>query len=268
MLWRGQPQWYRPNAGTAEERRIAAQTAEKKFTDINNWASLQRAIEDSAAHGVRTGATAPSTSSAGELTVSFSEQELNAFLEKWSVMYNWRDRYSDIVTDPVVVLQKDRLILAGKIKDMGTITSLHLAPSLDENGKLHLDLAGLQAGRLPLPDSFWAPRRDKLLALLRRHLPEWQRRAKIEENGSTNGEAMSAAFSEMLLDAASNTPTEPVLFLPLLLDSKRSVPVRLTSLTIEDGTMTLTAKPLSGEERRALLERIRNGPREASVATK
>jgi hypothetical protein len=265
-LYRGQPTWYRPNFGTPEERRAAAQMAEVKFQNITNWASKQRAVEDSARYAARNGATLPATTSASdELQVSFTEQELNAFVEKWSVIYDWRNKYGEVLTDPTVVLQKDRLILAGKLKEMDTVASIHFAPSLDENGKLHLDLAGLQAGRLPLPEAFWVPKREKILAQLRMSLPQWQRTAKIDANGSTNGSAMSAAFSRMLLESSRGEPTDAVLFLPLL-DNDRAVPVKLTSIQISPGELNLTVRPMGSKERRQLLDRIKSRTNSQTVA--
>jgi uncharacterized protein YpmS len=255
MLWRGKPAWYRPNVSSEEERRIAAANAERQLTSITNWANRQRALEDAAAYAKQTGAT-PATHPNDELIVSFTQDELNAFFDKWSVMYDWPEKYNEYLSDPAIVLRKNRLILAGNVKSMGTITSLHFTPTLDESGKLFLKLASVQAGRLPLPETFWGKQRDELVKNLRENLPRWQRLAKIESNGSTNASAMSAAFTEMLLDAARGDVTDAVLFLPLL-DHDRSVPVRLTSVVIEDGAMTLTVVPMSAGERAALLERIR-----------
>ena len=45
------------------------------------------------------------------------------------------------------------------------------------------------------------------------------------------------------------------MFLPV--GNQRSVPVRLTAVSIEDKELTMTVKPLNAKERAAVLEQIR-----------
>ena len=74
----------------------------------------------------------------------------------------WKDHYSAYVDDPVLVLQDNRLILAGTVKEMDTVVSVHFEPVLDADGKLRLNLVRVMGGKLPLPRAFWDGYRQKL----------------------------------------------------------------------------------------------------------
>ena len=277
VLFKGTPGWYRPEelAGTPEERAAAAQRAENKLIEVRNWAELLNAdavhaqadadAQAQAAPGAAA-AAAPAraaTRAADSLTVAFTEKELNAFFRKWSVAYGWEAKYGRFLSDPVIELQPERLILAGKVTDAGTVASFHFRPALDARGQLRLDLAGVRGGRLPLPQAAWTPQRDKVLAALRARLPAWQRDARIDATGAANGPAIATAMAKLVFDVTTGRPGEPVLFLPL--SEGHSVPVRLTAVSVDDHELTLTAQPMTDGERAALLQRIRE-PYDAETA--
>jgi hypothetical protein len=82
-------------------------------------------------------------------------------------------------------------------------------------------------------------------------------RAKIADNGATNEDAMKAALSKLLLHVLYDEVAEPVLFLPLLSKGNLTVPVKLTSVTIANNTLSLTVIPLDAQERATLLDQIK-----------
>jgi hypothetical protein len=191
------------------------------------------------------------------LRVDFTEEELNASFQKWDQLYGWTDRYKAYVQNPRVVIHDGRLVLAGNSSELGTVVSLHFEPKLTKDGKLSLRLVQVLAGRLPVPQSFFEKYRLAAESKLKAVLPELQRKAHIKPDGSANSDAMAAAMAKLFLHVLSDEPAEPVVFLPV--GPSRSVPVRLTDVSIEDQTLSLTVKPLNASERASLLERIRAG---------
>jgi hypothetical protein len=261
VLLRGRPSWYEAQAFDPAAARAAAARAENEFRRTIDWAASQQAEERAALHAARAGAaSSPSTpptrpATRPTLTVSFTEQELNAAFEKWGKAYNWDQAYGQYVTDPRIVLHEGRLIFAGDVKDFGTIVSLHFQPGVDRQGQLQFELARVLAGRLPLPESAFNQYRDKLERKVRASLPDLQRGARIEQDGSANENAVAATMAKLLLHVLDRRPGDAVLFLPA--NQGKQVPVKLTDVNIDGKKIALTVQLMTPQERAALLERIR-----------
>src|SRR5688500_6895838 len=217
-MLRGTPSWYPQAAVDPAAQQAAAVRAENEVQRTIDWAATQQAEErarlfaggsagdGSSAAASRNAATNPSTAPAtaatrprSALTVRFTEQELNAAFAKWEAMYDWRDKYGDHVSDPRIVLHEGRVILAGAVKDLGTIVSLHFEPRLDEADGLSFELVRVLGGRLPLPESVFDKHRRRLEAKVRSSLPSLQQGAKIAPDGSANDKAVAAAMARLLL---------------------------------------------------------------------
>jgi len=155
-----------------------------------------------------------------------------------------------------VILQNDRLILAGRMKELGAVASFQFRPQLDAAGKLRLDLVRVTGGKLPLPEGAWAKWRDQIVDATRKNVPAWRAQARIDSTGAANFPAMAATLSGLLFAVAEKHPAEPVLFLPLA-GERDSVPVKVAKVAVETGKLTLTVEPMSVSERAALLQRIR-----------
>ncbi|MEO6435769.1 MAG: hypothetical protein ABIP55_08410 [Tepidisphaeraceae bacterium] len=275
-LFKGTPDWYGSDAASAADRARLARDAENKLIEAQNWAATLRADEERAARlRAKAGASATLPAARAEAThlVEFSQQEVNALLDKWSTLHNWRSKYGEFLEDPQVVLRDGNLILAARVRDLGAIVSFQFRPQLTEEGDLKLDLLKVTGGRLRLPEAVWSAWRNRLVASLQRRMPEWSRRAQISPTGSANVPAMTATLSRLLIDVAARKPADPVLFFPLA-DGGASVPVKVADVNIEDHTLKLRVRPLTPDERAALLARIRSGdplstappPRETQAA--
>ncbi|MDQ3441517.1 MAG: hypothetical protein M3478_14335 [Planctomycetota bacterium] len=252
--FKGTPDYYQRPQLSAKERSDAANSAIQKFFGTSTWANdlqagEQRSILDGA--GATTG---PATRPRQSHTVTFTEQELNAFFQEWST--HWEPRYAERVKDPAVVLRADRIILLGTAVELGAIASCHFQPAINERGQLRLTLESVRAGRLPMPEVVWAAQRDRLVAALQQRLPGWQAKATIAANGVANRDAVAAHMSKLLFDVLARRPREPVLFLPFE-EGGRAVPVRLTAVRVTDGELTLTVESMTPADRAGLLERIR-----------
>ena len=94
-LFRGTPDFYaaRP-MHPAAERETMARSAENKIISVHNWAELVRADAARAATAKQRGATsAPATRAEGSHLIEFTQEELDALLDKWSALYHWQESY-------------------------------------------------------------------------------------------------------------------------------------------------------------------------------
>jgi uncharacterized protein YpmS len=254
-MFKGTPTWYSDAAGdrpTDAQREQLARAAENKMIDAQNWAATLRADAQRSQYAT----TATTARAEASHVIEFSDRELNALFDKWSVLYGWRDKYAEYLEDPRVILKNDRLILAGRMKELGAVASIQFRPQLDAQGKLRLDLVRVTGGKLPLPEAAWVKWRDVIVDATRKNLPSWRAQAKIDSSGAANFSAMAATLSRLLFAVAARQPAEPVLFLPLA-GEKDSVPVKVANVAVETGKLTLTVEPLTPAERAALLQRIR-----------
>ena len=258
-LLRGTPTWYEVPALDPAARQAAAVRAENELKRTIDWAASQQAEERAAIHAARGAApsTGPATTQATRpsLTVTFSEQELNAAFEKWETAYGWRESYGSYITDPRIVLHEGRLIVAGNVKDRNMLISLHFAPKVDGKGRLNFELARVLGGRLPLPESAFDGYREKLEQKLKGALPGLQRGAQIKPDGSANDKAVAATLGRLLLCVLDRRPEEAVIFLPA--NQGTRVPVKVAEVDIEGKSISLTVQLMTPQERAALLDHIR-----------
>ena len=254
---RGTPEWWQRPKVSAEEQAAAANRADQKIMEtlsvVREMEAAARASTQPADPSDRRPAA---TQTASTRRVTFSEEELNGFFNKWDRLYGWTERYKHHITDPGIVLHDGRIVVAGNSAELGTVVSIHFDPELDDRGRLNLELSKVLAGRLPIPQGFFDKYRTAARTRLKAVLPELQRDAELRADGSANSEAMNAAMAKLFLNVLANEPGEPVLFLPVG-QRGRSMPVKLTEVEIEDKSLSLTVTLLDPAERVALLDRIR-----------
>ena len=254
---RGTPDWWQRPKASAEEQAAAANRADQKIME-----TLSLVREMDAAERARTRPADPNdrrpvaAASASERKVTFTEDELNGFFNKWDRLYGWTERYKEHLTDPGIVLHDGRIVVAGNSAELGAVISVHFSPELDDKGRLNLELSRVLAGRLPIPQGFFEKYRTAAQNRLESALPDLQRRAEFRPDGSANADAMNAAMAKLFLHVLANEPGDAVLFLPSG-QRGRSMPVRLKDVKIEDKALSLTVTPLTASQRAALLERIR-----------
>ena len=255
FLSRGQPDWYAHHALDPAQLEAAAARAERQMQRTLSWAQDQQAYEESSAKG------RPTTNPSRTIDVSFSEDELNGFFQKWDSTFGWSNAYSAYLSEPQIALRDGRLILGATAKDLGSVLSVELTPRLDNN-QLHVSVTRVLAGKLPLPSTFWNRYRQQLVSMVTSDLPRWRSGAEISPQGGANTDAVSIAMGELLIDTLEDRPAPPVLFLPYSMQSRpRSLPVKVTDLRIQDRTLTMTVEPLNAHERKTLLDELRS-PRE------
>jgi hypothetical protein len=243
------PSWYQPQGEWTAQTRLAADNAERKAQLTSEWAK-SAAVEASGPAAATRPATMP-----GSYTVSFTQTELNAFFAKWDQWYGWSRRYQQYISEPAIVLRPGRVILAGKVRDLGAIASFHFYPRLDETGALRLTLVGAQAGRLPMPDALWDAQRRMIVSMLQARRLGWQQGARMLPGGSANVEAVKAAGAQLVLQMLSDLPGEPVLFIPE--SEGRAVPVKIIGLEVGDQVLTLSVQAMTSQQRAELIGRLK-----------
>jgi hypothetical protein len=267
---RGTPDWLRPSTATAEERAAAANRLDQKILEALSVArGWGESPEDSQTQPAGSEDKRPAaTQHYSHLKVSFTEDELNASFQKWDQLYHWTERYRNYVQDPSIVLHDGKIIVVGKSDEVGTVVSLHFDPKLTSRGQLELRLSSVLAGRFSLPQWSVEKYRTSARTKLKSVLPNLQRKATIDPDGSANSDAVAAGMAKLFLHVLDDEPGEPVLFLPVR--NKRSVPVKLTDVTVANKELTLIVKPLNARERQAVLEQIREryDKETASLGTK
>jgi len=253
---RATPQWYKVRP-SRQELSAAADRADHELERILSWAGNQQAL--ARGHG----AADPSDRPPQTLDISFTQDELNGFFQKWDATAGWSDAYGRYLTDPQIVLRDGQLILCATVSDVGAIVSIELAPQL-RDGKLWISVERVLAGRLPLPQVFWTRYRQELEGAVARELPRWQRRARIDNNGGANTDAVAAAMGQLLLSSLSDQPAEPVLFLPYTVHhAPVSLPVQVIDLQVTDQLLKLRMQPLTAGQRSRLLKTIQSSRPEA-----
>ena len=259
------PGRYLPHFLTNEQRAAAAWRLEhEKLPNLFNLAE-QSQKKDSAAQRAREGGKpvpASATRPMAPVTLSFTQDEINSFLWKWSQPYE--ANYQHYVTHPFIALEEGSIVLMGTVPEFDRVVSAFFEPKLDDKGMLHSDLASLKLGAMPLPQALFSSKREKVENALRSRLPNWQNRAKIDSTGLANGDAQSAWLGKLVLQMLNRQPSPAVIFVHT--EKSNAVPVRLTNVTVEKGALSITVQPMTAEERGALLEQIRE-PQSSAAAS-
>jgi uncharacterized protein YpmS len=254
-LYRGTPSWYRPRIATTEQTRDAANRADQKLLDLFSWAASAQAQQVRSLRGI----TRPNETPIAAKTITFNEEEINSFISSWQTpaASQLHERIARYFTDGRIVFEDDAIILAGQSPEFRTLASAEFEPRIDADGNLHLDLAALRAGRLPVPLSAVAGHMLRLQSLLRQQLVMEQPEVKIDPALTANSSALAASWLRLLLSAMNNRPCDPVLLIPFDMSNlRRGMPAKLTAIKAVEGEITLTMEPLPAGDRKELIDRL------------
>jgi len=258
FMLRGVPEWYKPNTGTPEQMQIAARNAEDMFTRLTNWAASAHAQRVRAGLTTTQADIALAHEPSQPFQIQFTDQELNAFFDKWANVNGRREYLEQYIAEPRLVLRNNQLILAGTVKEMNMVVSMEFTPRIDERGRLQMNLARVLGGILPMPTALYARPRRKVVRLLELNLPVYQESAMIAADGVANSSASAAGMNKLLLAVLNGDSADPVLFVPYdLRNINRTLPVKITAVSIQNNTLTVTAEQMTGAQRDALLRNLR-----------
>lgn len=279
IFLQGQPAWYRRVSAPQHSGGAAARMEDKLILVYDRVARLHAwHVRHNSEPMPRSGWTPPhalnplaagSASPSAELPfqITFTDAELNAFFEKWADAPGRHALMDAYVDEPRVQLSAGKMILAGRVKAFHTVISVELLPAIDPDGQLRVNLARVYGGILPLPQSFWAGERDRLVARLDESFAAEQPSVEIASDGTANGVAAAAGMNRLVVATLLRQPAAPVLFLPYdLRHPDRTVPTQLQGVALGDGTIKLQVREMMPAERDHLLAALRGIP-EKRVAT-
>jgi uncharacterized protein YpmS len=200
-LSKRKPSWYKPLLMDSREMDAAANRAINKVFALHNMAADAARTESSREWRQSNGAT--TLPAVKPLTITFTQDELTAFIVRWSNLHSESvDKY---ITGPQFVLDNGEIKFACRIAELDQIGVLRLAPSIDDEGKLDLDIVAISAGSLPIPEALIQKHLAKAEAALRSWLPSWQQSARMTPDGA-NSDAVKAAMTKLLLHTPAPHP--------------------------------------------------------------
>lgn len=251
------PDWYKPRFATTADVEQSFGTAFDKLATINNWADNPR-VRDPAKYPETTARSVPAPQSK---TVRLTEDELNALFVKWWTPQttnpdadNFAVKVNKYLTDPQVRLEKNEVLLAGTVKELDRVVSMHLQPTESPAG-LKIQLTSISGGKMPIPRWTIQSQIDRGTKALGANLPKWQSDAKIDGEGLGNEDAGNALGAKGMIELLQGAPIDPVAFLPTA--GNLRVAARVTKIAVEDGELELTFEMLKPDERAALEKYIR-----------
>jgi hypothetical protein len=252
--YRETPSWYQAPPLSEQERKQAANSADQKLADLFSWAAAVQAHAARQIHGDSNQPTPDPKS------VTLSETELNAFVDAWQSTQRTQlqDKLSHYFTDGKLVLTDNRIILAGTSRDLGAVLGVQLDPSVDDQGHMHLQWDGISAGELNLPRALVSGRLKSLNAQLQDQMSRYQESADIDQTLTANSSAVQASLTRWLLDALNGKVSDSTAFVPFDVgDFSQAEAVRLTSVQVTGGSITLGFTALAPDDRAAILSRIK-----------
>lgn len=270
--WRyahARPTWFKRPALSDVDRKIAANNADQKL--LQTYSAAQEA-QAAATRAERAGETAGASGGAAKasltinpapITIELTEDELNAFYDKWEAQLGLNRRLANWVDQPTVILDANELILAATMKQEQTVMSLHFYPHL-QDGMVSLAPLEVRLGEVTLPRSIMRGYLDKFDQSRGNKYLNAAKEAEINPRGWANSKAVEAATEAFLHHVFSDEPVEPVIFLRDLRAHDRYLPMRILSLEIADKTLRATVRLMTPDEREALQQRLR-GPNDAET---
>ncbi len=249
------PKWYAHPVLDPRVQAQAGDSADQKLFHAFSAVNDARAAQTRARQANPT--TSPVATMPEPITLVLSEDEINAFFEKWKRKMRWDHLLGKYLEDPVLVIDGKELILAATVKGKwNAVMSLHFTPRL-EDGKLNLAPLTVMAGTVQVPQALFSGYIQKINEMLDSALPNLRDEAEINPRGWANRAAVDAAACEFLERIVNDQPAEPAIFFPEVGRDARSLPARIIAVDISDKTLTLKVQLMDADEREALLQRIR-----------
>ncbi len=229
------PAWYRVGHLTTQQAADQARSMEDKLVELRNWAQ---------------------EGTAGSMTITLTNDELESFSEKWASQ--WKDRYAEVLSDLKVYTDDSAFIVAGHLKGRNILASLQFAPRITPDGQLDPNLLRVNGGTLPLPEVVQEKPKARAVKQLRKSLPAVIEESALSVSALANDAMRKAAVTQLILAMLQHTPSEPYLYIQT--NAKASVPVRIEQISVANGLLSMKLARTSPEERIKLLERMKSSP--------
>ena len=259
VLWRranAVPDFYARAPLTGEDRLEAIASVERKLGDFQGSFGQAVARQRSAA-GEAAGEDEEVVPAEPEpATLAFTADELDTYFTKWLDDNGYREGFARHLADPRLAVHDGNLVVAGTMPAFrDAVVSLHLLPSVNDAGRVRLELAGAYAGRLPLPAAAFDIFRDKSAAALRARLPVLKADAANDPDAGLNDAAVSLAVNAELLALIEDKRLDDLVLFPRLLDFGR-IPARVATMEVVGEELELGFLPLTPDERQSLIDDV------------
>jgi hypothetical protein len=260
-LARATPEWYSPGRTGEDLAGQTVQTAADLFSYASDVGAAQRRnFLAGRADAISVAATIPPK------TITIGEDQLNAFASQWEASLGGRlgGSVGRHLTGGRAVLLEGRLIIAGRLVDMGvlsdTVASIEIEPTLDDHGDIRPRLTHVYSGRLPVPLALLDRPRQRLIDAVEEALPEWEVGAGVGADGLGNGDAAAVAAAKLILAALMDQSASGIFLVPCAVgDLRQTVPLRITNLSLSDWRITATVAPLANAQLKTLLRDLSEG---------
>jgi hypothetical protein len=255
-LYHQNPSWYHPQSASDEDHKTDANQAIQKLGGTFSWAAGIRAQFVRQSRG-ESKSTEPM---AGPNSITLSEDEINAFLQDWNDPETWdlQQGLQQHFSNGRVAMVDRQIILAAESKELGAVLSIVFAPTINDAGKLDLQMQGIFIGRLRIPRAALKGKLGELRQMLADGLAEDQTDVHISTSMVANPQAASASWTRMLIDAIDGRPSEPIIFLPFdLRVTSQLLAVHVTDVQISDGSITLTFEPIGTDRRKEIEDQLK-----------
>jgi hypothetical protein len=241
-LSRRTPEWYGRQNVNPEQQAAAANTSDQTIADLVSFANdLGAAMR----RHQRTGEAI----SIGPKTIILTDDQINAFLDKWE--HSLRDEgigLDQYLTGLRVEFLDGRILIAGTIQNESvisdTVISAELGLLLDDQGQIRPSVIRFYDGRLPLPRVLLASPEKQLRERLQWNIENWRRQQHVWPDGLADDNAAAALWASILVAALDGKTVDSVLLLPC---DFHSVPVRVTALEVVAGEIRFTLAPIEAQ---------------------
>ena len=253
------PAFYEAEPLAGDDRLRAIESVERKVLNLQGdldgaYARLLRGDKKADVPA----ATPSSAPDAAPVRVSFTGPELDTYFTKWLKDSGFEGRLTSHLTGPRVGVQDGHVILAGEMKEVGAVVSLHFLPTLDADGAAHLRLDGTYVGRLAVPSGYFDEFRKKSLGALREGEPTLRQQAEINADGQADDAAVQLTMRRQILTLFEGDEVSPLVIFPPVAGHGR-VPARVTLLQVDGDALTLGVELMDKVARRELLRSL-NSP--------
>jgi hypothetical protein len=247
-LWlavRTAPAEYAPMTEPAAIDRSAIR-AEDELVRLRNWIAATLATE--ARRGANRTPRTPVEQAGESFTLTLSDTDLTALGLKWARLDGYEQQYQQYLTNPTLRFTNGGVVLAGT-SAAGPVLSIRFGLGL-EGEQLRVRLESLRAGRMPIPKAIIGQVRERMMEEIAARSRQWKLDARLDARGLGNTAFTLAVAARLAQAVLSDQPTDSALMIPI--DDRRSLPVRITALTSDAGTLTVTLNVVPFERRSQL----------------
>ncbi|MBC7782665.1 MAG: hypothetical protein H7144_02405 [Burkholderiales bacterium] len=239
------PAWY---AQAKQVDTAGADAAEKqRIIPMQNWVARSSAVKRDT--------TPPELK---QFTTELTADQINALIAKWSEAAGITERLAQHLTNLRIRLADGQITIAGESTEYGKVLSIVLQPRSGAHGYAEMVLDSIQIGDQTLPLVTLEGQKNAIGSNIMAGAPSMHDKIAIDDYGAATRETESVYYSNLVATILSGAPANLYTFLMAdPMGKKNPIVTRVKSVTIVDGTLSMTLEMLSAEQRKALVEELK-----------